>query len=81
VPEQTLAEVLAKLPAGERAQLEKQLSRASRAVWRARQALSTPYTAETSLLAWRAYLRRAREALAAADAAAAPYAPREEPAL
>jgi hypothetical protein len=80
VSERSLAEALAALPAAERAQLEQRLSTASLAVWQARQALAAPHTAETRLSAWRAYLRRGRGALAAADAVMAPYEVKEEPA-
>jgi hypothetical protein len=79
--ERSLAQVLAALPAGERTRLEKRLSRASQAVWRARQALCAPHAAETTLTAWRGHLDAAGQALAAADAVVAPHAAREAPRL
>jgi hypothetical protein len=79
VAERSLAQVLAALPAWERAQLEEQLSTASEALWRARQALSQPHAAVTSLATWRTDLRAVTQALAAADAAVAPNAPNDAP--
>ena len=80
MPERSFAEVLAALPAGDRTRVEQRLSRASLAVYQARQALSEAQASETPLAAWRAYLREAREALAAAAAIVAPDTAESPPA-
>ena len=65
--ERTVAQGLARLPRAERARLEKQLSTASLAVWRARQALGEPQASLTTVAAWRAEVRTAIQALAAVE--------------